>query len=426
MTKNTSDLLRNIDLGTLYGNVESVIKHQELRYQKLLSEFKQYFKTEPEAVFSTPGRTELSGNHTDHNHGLVIAAAINLDSIAVVSKNDEKITVYSDGYDEPFELTIRELNFNKNEKGTTTALIRGIARKLSDEGYKIGGFNACITSDVLQGSGLSSSASIEVLIGTIFNCLYNDGKIDSTSIARIGQHAENNFFGKPCGLMDQIACSTGGIVGIDFEDSGKPKITTVDFDLHSLDYTLVVLHTGGSHINLTNDYASVPGEMFSVASFFGKKTLREVEYDEFVNHISALRGKVSDRAVLRALHFFNENIRVKEQMEALKKNDFESFLRLVQQSGDSSFKYLQNIYSASDVSYQPVSVGLALTEQFIRNTGRGACRVHGGGFAGTIQVFIPKDTVPAYKTYLRGIFEERSVQTLSIRSKGTVCLYIAG
>ncbi len=397
----------------------SDFENQSKRYLKLVNMFNDKFGKQKLRFFSTSGRTEIGGNHTDHNHGMVIAASINLDSIACVAKADSVVEIFSEGYEKPFIVNLGNLNSIDAEAGTTNTLIRGIAFCFVQKGLNVGGFKACITSNVLQGSGLSSSASIEVLIGTIFNHLYNDGKISPEELAKIGQYAENVYFKKPCGLMDQMACAVGGIISIDFYNPENTIITQINFDFAKQNYSLLFIHTGGSHINLTDDYAAIPKEMKEVAVEFGKQYCVEVDYKNFLNNIRNIRNKISDRAILRAYHFFKENERVKDQIKALIKNDFNKFLMLVNKSGDSSFKYLQNIYSSNDIHYQPLSIALAFTEDFINQTGEGACRVHGGGFEGTIQVFIPKLSVDEYKKSILNISDNFKVLELLIRQVGS-------
>jgi len=413
-------------LNTVYGNDEKIITYQKDRYNKLLSNFEKIFgKPHLNGIkfFSSPGRTEISGNHTDHNHGKVIAASINLDSIAVASINTRpEVVLYSEGYDKPFIVNLDNLNPVEEEEGTTAALIRGVANGFLKHHYIAGGFDAYISSDVMIGSGLSSSASVEVLIGTIFNNLYNNDEATSEEIAIIGQYAENNFFGKPCGLMDQVACATGGIVTIDFYNPKKPIIEKIDFDFSATGYSLLVVDTGGNHADLTEDYSSIPSEMKQVAKYFNKDFCRELDLDSLLKNMKDIRIKISDRSVLRAIHFIKENERVEQQTKALKENDFEKFLNLVNESGDSSFKYLQNIYSTKSVEDQSVTLALALSDIFIRQKGKGASRVHGGGFAGTIQVFLPNNLVDEYKNFISNAFDKDAVKVLSIRNTGTVCL----
>ena len=415
-----SDILVSI-LRHLYG--QSQIERQRERYKNLIERYNQEFSPAEPQLFSTPGRTEISGNHTDHNNGRVLAASINLDSIAAAaSNNDQRVVLYSEGYEKPFEVNLDNLQLIEEEKESTNALIRGIASRFSQLGFNIGGFNACVTSDVFQGSGLSSSASIEVLIGTIFNVLYNKNEINIETIAKIGQYAENNYFGKPCGLMDQMACAVGGIIAIDFENIGSPVVQKINFDPDSQDYTMLIVNTGSSHENLTDDYAAIPVEMKTIASVFEKNTCRDLNMDDLISNINDLRKKAGDRALLRAFHFINENERVLAQIESLKVGDFNKFLDLVKDSGDSSFKWLQNVYSPKNVSEQGVSLALALTEYYIDQLGSGACRIHGGGFAGTIQVFLPNDKVENYRKLIEPVFGKESIMKLKIRTQGTVCL----
>ncbi|HEX9975004.1 MAG TPA: galactokinase family protein [bacterium] len=402
---------------------DSVVEQKIKRFQGLVAKFKQRFDEKGLRLFSTPGRTEIGGNHTDHNHGRVLAGSVNLDSIAVAAITDSNtITMHSEGYPNPFSVDLNQLKKMPGEKETTSALIRGIAARFKQLGLNIGGFNAYVTSDVLPGSGLSSSASIEVLIGTIFNYLFNSGKISSQEIAIIGQYAENEYFGKPCGLMDQTTCAVGGIITIDFENPQKPVVKKVNFDFASQNYSLLVVNTGGNHADLTDDYASVPREMKSIAREFGVEVCREIHYDDFIHKIKTLRPQVGDRAILRAFHFLGDNARVTEQIEALEKGDFEKFLSLVNDSGNSSFKWLQNIYTVKNVHEQGVSLALAITEKYISEIGAGACRVHGGGFAGTIQVFLPNDAVADYVKRIEAVFGEGKAAALSIRPQGTLYL----
>ncbi len=408
-----------VSLNELYGSAE--VQNQKKRYQRIQNSFKQKFGMTPQYWFSTPGRTEIGGNHTDHNHGRVLAGSVNLDAVAAVLPNDKpEIILYSEGYDEPFTVLLDDLGEKVREEGTTTALIRGIVFRLQQLGYGIGGFKAYIQSDVLPGSGLSSSAAIEVLIGTILNHLYNDGRITPEELAKIGQFAENEYFGKPCGLMDQMACAIGGIITIDFENPSQPVVEPIAFDFGAQDYRLIVVNTGGNHVDLTEDYAAVPAEMKAVAAALGKSVCREITMDEWLANLPALRAKVGDRALLRAFHFIRENERVLRQVDALKRDRFQEFLRLVKESGDSSFKWLQNIYTVKNVNEQSITLALALSEGFIDEIGEGACRVHGGGFAGTIQVFLPRKAVEAYVERLEPVFGKGSVNVLEIRPFGSV------
>jgi len=407
----------------MYGTDPKVQEKQRSRYEELAGFYKEKFGEHELHFFSTPGRTEIGGNHTDHNYGRVLAGSISLDSVAVAAENDsDRVRVYSVGYDTPFEVDLAMLEPGKDEYGTTTSLIRGIAARLKDLGYKIGGFNAYLTSDVLPGSGLSSSASIEVLIGNIISSLFNDDQIPPEVLAMTGQYAENNFFGKPCGLMDQVACAMGGIVTIDFRDPKDPQIRKVDFDFAAQDYSMIVVDTGGTHADLTDDYASVPTEMKSVAEALGSPVCREIELQELMSRMGELREKTGDRAVLRALHFLGDNERVTKQVAALENDDFKAFLGMITDSGNSSYKRLQNIYSPGNVGEQGVALALALTENFLEEIGEGACRVHGGGFAGTIQIFLPNRAVDAYESMMKPVFGEDAVHALKIRALGTLHL----
>jgi galactokinase len=406
----------------VYGSDHRVVGEQIDRYGKLLIKFQECFGEVEDTVlylFSTPGRTEISGNHTDHNHGRVLAAAVNLDAAAAAAKNPTNtIVIYSQGYDSAFEVNLDEAAPKKEEQGTTAALIRGIAVRFRELGYKTGGFNACITCDVQLGSGLSSSAVIEVLIADILNALYNEGKINEDTMAVIGQYAENNYFGKPCGLMDQLACAKGGIVTIDFKVPSNPVVKKVNFDFSRQDFSVLVVDTGGSHAGLTEDYASIPREMKAVAGAIGKKVCRDIDYGDVIRNLKKLRAGVGDRAILRALHFLEENHRVKLQVEALENNDFDLFLKFVRESGNSSLRWLQNCYSVKNTAEQGIPLALMLTKNYIKKTGRGACRVHGGGFAGTIQVFLPKPLLPDYIRLMEPVFGKGCVRVLSIRPTG--------
>lgn len=391
-----------------------------VRYSDSCDRFLEIFGEKDVELFSAPGRTEVGGNHTDHQRGCVLAGSVDMDVIAVVAKNDNNIIrLKSHGY--PMDtVDVTDLSVSQDEKGTSASLIRGMAAIFAENGYKIGGFDAYTTSNVLKGSGLSSSAAFEVLVGCILNHLYNDGVLDAVKIAQFAQRAECEFFGKPCGLMDQTASSVGGFTGIDFENPDSPIIEKVEFDLAKYGHSLCIVNTGGNHADLTDDYAAVPAECRAVANYFSKNYLREVCESDFYENIAALREKVGDRAVLRALHFFEDNRRAVLEKEALKKGDFERFLSLVNASGNSSFKYLQNVYSNADVTSQGISLALALTEQFLG--GAGACRVHGGGFAGTIQAYVPNEMLDAYKAMINKIFGEGNCHVLKIRKYGGIMI----
>ena len=398
---------------------DEAVKLQHERYVSLAEDFAALFGEERDArLFSAPGRTEVGGNHTDHNHGRVLAASINLDAIAVASKNDENIVrVKSRGYNMDV-CDITDLEIKEDEKGHSPALVRGMCAGFKKYGYEIGGFDACTMSSVLSGSGLSSSAAYEVLVGTMLNYLYNDGKVDAITIAKIAQYAENVYFDKPCGLMDQMACSVGGFVTIDFNNPAEPIVNEVKFDFASSGHSLCIVDTKGSHSDLTDDYAAIRSEMESVAGVFGKNVLREVDEEEFKKNIPAIREKVGDRAVLRAMHFFADNARVLKEVDALKKGNFDEFKSYILESGDSSYKYNQNVYSNKKPLEQPVSLALALSESILK--GKGAWRVHGGGFAGTIQAFVPNEILEDYKNAMESVFGDDSCYVLIIRPVGGV------
>lgn len=397
---------------------EAVLDYQEGRYIKALESFEKIYGEQNVEIYSAPGRSEVGGNHTDHQHGKVLATSLNLDAIAIVAKTENNvITMKSEGY-RALEVDLSELEPQKGEEGGSKGLIRGVAAGLKQHGYQIGGFQAYVCSDVLSGSGMSSSAAYEVLVGNILSGLYNDMQIDPVLIAQVSQYAENVYFGKPCGLMDQMACSVGGLINIDFADPSKPVVKRVNVDFEAYGYSLCLVDTKGSHADLTPDYAAVPAEMKSVAAYFGKSVLREVDEKEFYREIPKLRTRVGDRAVLRAIHLFEENKRVDGQVAALEAGDFELFKKLIRASGDSSFKYLQNVYSNHKLQEQGVSLGLAVSDIVLGD--RGVNRVHGGGFAGTIQAFVPNDMVKEYKETLDGVFGEGACLVLKVRSCGGV------
>ena len=394
----------------------SLIGYQNNRYIKALDKFESLFGEGEVEIYSAPGRTEVGGNHTDHQHGQVLAASINLDAISITQKTDDGIiSLVSEGYD---LITIDTANTEliEEEKGTTVALIKGVVNEFKNRGYKVGGFKAYITSDVLVGAGLSSSAAFEAVIGTILSGLYNDMKISSVEIAIISQYAENVYFGKPCGLMDQMASSIGGLINIDFEDPKKPKIKKVDVDFEAYGHSLCIVDTKGSHADLTDDYAAIPYEMKKVANYFNQEALREVDKDDFYLNLPKIREILGDRAVLRAMHLFEENKRVDQQVKALEEGNFDTFKKLIKESGDSSFKYLQNVYSSHDLTNQSVSIGLAISDISLGD--KGVSRVHGGGFAGTIQAFVPNDIVSMYKKNMEHVFGEGACHVLKVRPYG--------
>ena len=403
----------------IYG--EAALEAQKARYAAAVTEFESIYGTDRDAaLYSVAGRSELSGNHTDHNFGCVVAASIDLDIIAVAAPNaDHTVRVKSEGFPED----VVDLNTfkapNPDRFGRSDALIAGMAAGFLKDGYKVGGFDAYTTSNVLKGSGISSSAAFEDMIGNIFNHIYNDGKVDNVEIAKLAQYSENQFFGKPCGLMDQMACGVGGIIAIDFADPTAPIIEKVDFDITAAGYNLCIVNTGGNHADLTDDYASVPAEMKAVAAAFGKKVLREVDEDELIAKIPALRETLGDRAIMRALHFFAENRRVALQKAALSEGDLDRFFENVIASGRSSFCYLQNVYTSKNLTEQGLSLALCLAERVLGGK-KAAWRVHGGGFAGTIQAFVPTEDVETFRTTMDAAFGEGRCMVLRIRPVGAV------
>ena len=401
-------------LNDIYADT-NLLDYQRERYVKAINKYVSLYGDTDVEIYSAPGRSEVGGNHTDHQHGCVLAAAVNLDAIAVVGRVDNKIKVLSDDFDIA-PINLEDLEIKKAEEGTSEALIRGVCARLKELGYNVGGFNAFIISDVLMGAGLSSSAAFETIIGTIISGLYNDMTIDPVVIAQVGQYAENVYFGKPCGLMDQCASSVGSLINIDFNDVAKPIVNKVDVDFSKFGHSLCIVDTKGSHADLTDEYAAIPMEMKKVANYFGKEFLREVDEEDFFNDIAGARKACQDRAVLRAIHLFEENKRVDQEVKALNNSDFETFKKVVKESGDSSYKFLQNVYANCDVQNQSVSIGLAMSEKIIGRNG--VCRVHGGGFAGTIQAFVKDEFVTAYKTEIERVFGKGSCHVLKVRKYG--------
>lgn len=399
----------------MYSDTEAAVE----RYTNAVeSFFSVYGETDDFSVFSVAGRSEICGNHTDHNHGQVVAASIDLDIIAVAKKTSGTlIRVKSEGFDED-KVDISSLEPVESEKFRSSALIRGVCDGIIKEGGKAGAFCAYTTSKILKGSGLSSSAAFEDMIGTIENHLYNGGKYDFTKISMISQYAENRFFGKPCGLMDQIACAAGGFVHIDFADPKNPVTERIEFSPEKFGYSLCIVNTGGSHADLNDDYASVPAEMKAVAHFFGKDVLCGLTKADIVSNAKALRETVGDRAILRALHFISENERVCRISEYIAKGDIKGFLSVINESGRSSATLLQNYYSTKSPSEQGIGLACAIAESVMG--GGGACRVHGGGFAGTAQVFVPKDKENEFIRAMECAFGEGSVTKLMVRPMGAV------
>ena len=395
-----------------------VLKIDPKKKSDLDAGFAAAFGGAPARYFSAPGRTEIGGNHTDHQRGRVLAAAVNLDTVAAVRENGtDMIRILSAGYPR-CEINVKELTPQEQEINSTPALIRGVAARFVQLGCEVKGFDAYCESTVLPGSGLSSSAAYEVLIGTIINHLFFDGRVSQAEVAQIGQYAENVFFGKPCGLMDQTASAVGNLVTIDFFDKDHPEIKPVAFDFSSCGHALCIVDSGADHADLTDEYAAIPGEIKNVAAHFGKDVLTQIEEKEFFAAIPALREKCGDRAVLRAVHFYQENARVPKQVAALERGDFDTFLKLVKESGYSSYMYLQNVIPAGYKAHQDVALALAMCEHFL--AGKGAYRVHGGGFAGTVQAFVPFEILDAFCAGVDGVLGAGACHVLSIRPQGGV------
>ncbi len=423
---NSTELIRNNlkngaydeQLAYIYSSDKNNIKKYADRYIEVMDGFETLFgKPEEMALFSAPGRTEIGGNHTDHQHGCVLAAGVNLDVIAAVALNGtDKIRIKSKGYDMD-TVDLSDLKINEAQYDKAISLIKGVTKKFVEMGYDVKGFDAYTISNVLKGSGLSSSAAFEVLIGTILNGLFANNEVSAVDIAKISQYAENVYFGKPSGLMDQMASSVGAVVSIDFGNTDEPIIKKVDFDLTGKGYALCIIDSGADHADLTYEYAAVPAEMKAVAEYFGKSCLREVDKSEFIKNIKDIREKLgNDRAVLRAYHYFNDSDRAVAEAKAIKNDDFDEFFRLVKESGRSSFMYLQNIYSNSNPKAQAMSVALAMCDELLGD--RGAYRVHGGGFAGTVQAFVPFEMLDSFKAQIEAVLGDEMCHVLSIRPVG--------
>ncbi|MDY5940462.1 MAG: galactokinase family protein [Eubacteriales bacterium] len=405
-------------LNALYGKN---LDRQRKRYADAAEKFASLYGAEKDAFFfSVPGRSEISGNHTDHNRGKVLAGAIDLDIIAVASRTDDgAVRVRSEGYSED-RVELSDISEPKKENFfKSRGLLAGVLAGLQKNGHEVCSFCAYTTNDVHKGSGLSSSAAFEVMIGNIENHLANGGKIGNPEIAKISQFAENVYFGKPCGLMDQMACAVGGFVAIDFEDPQNPVIESLDFDLSGHGYSLCIVNTGGNHADLNEDYASVPAEMKKIAAYYGKDALRGLTEEQLISDMPVLRKAAGDRAILRAMHFVAENKRVEKQTEALRRGDLDTFFAGVIESGNSSFKYLQNVYTVKNVEEQGLSLALCVTEYVTRGWG-GAFRVHGGGFAGTIQAFIPTEKVEEYTNIMNSVFGQNACAALKVRPEGAI------
>lgn len=413
-----SDKSRKL-MAALYG--EEAVDANIERYQNLVKSFQKKFAEEDVTLFSSPGRTEISGNHTDHNHGKVLAGSINLDCVGVAAKNDSsRVHIISETYNQSFIIDLNDLSPSEKKAGTID-LVKGLLQGFKESGYEIGGFNAYITSNVISAAGVSSSASFEMLLCSILNTFFNEGRMDTVAYAHIGKYSENVYWDKASGLLDQMACAVGGLITIDFLEPAAPVVEKIDFDFGSQNHSLIIVNTGKGHADLSADYSSVPVEMKKVAEFFGKEVCAQITEEEVIEHLAEVREYAGDRSVLRALHFFEENKRVEAEVKALKEKRFADFLNNITASGNSSWKWLQNCFTNSAYQEQGITVALALTELFIAEKQRGACRVHGGGFAGVIMAMLPNDLVDEYVTYIEKAIGEGNAYRMSIRPYGAIC-----
>jgi putative galactokinase len=398
------------------------VKNNLKRYENVLQGFVREFGKKDVKLFSSPGRTEISGNHTDHNNGKVLGGSINLDCIAAATNNGSNIVnIVSESFSQKFKIDINDIAPGI-EKAGTTELLKGILAGFKERKADIGGFDAYITSNVISSAGVSSSAAFETLICQIINTLFNDGKLSKTDYAYIGKYAENHYWDKASGLLDQMCCAYGGLISIDFENPDMPKVNEIDFDFGTAKHDLIIVQTGRGHADLSADYSSIPAEMKKVAEYFNKKTLSEVDEKEFYNNLPKLRECAGDRAVLRSIHFFDENKRVENEVKALINNDFDTFLKNITDSGNSSWKYLQNVYTNAAPNEQGITVALALSERFLKEKNVGATRVHGGGFAGVIMAMVPEKYSDEYVAYMDKFLGEGSSYKMKIRPYGSVCL----
>ncbi len=423
-TEETIDLLDSVPVKELFARLYGSDKVCEniARYKDVVYKFKDTYKDEDIELFSAPGRTEIGGNHTDHNHGKVLAASIDLDCIGAAGVNGtDQVNIVSETFGQSFCVDLDDLKPSERMAGTID-LVKGILKGFTEAGFKIGGFDAYITSSVISAAGVSSSAAFEMLICSILNEFFNDGRLSMVDYAHMGQYAENHYWNKASGLLDQMACAVGGLISIDFKDPDEPAVEKIDFDFQSQGYSLIIVNTGKGHADLSEEYSSIPEEMKKVAGYFGKEVCADITEEEVIDNLAAVRAYAGDRAVLRALHFFEENKRVDEEVRALKEDDFDKFLQLITASGNSSWKWLQNCYNINDVKEQGVTIALALTEIFLENKKCGACRVHGGGFAGVIMAMIPDDIAGEYISYMEKSMGEGNVYRMGIRPYGAVSL----
>ena len=422
-TAKTLELLRSeaadIRMRELYGADKA--EENIHRYEDLVQKFQENFGEKDILMFSSPGRTEISGNHTDHNHGKVLAGSINLDCVGVAAKNNSsKVHIISETFNQSFIIDLNDLSPSDKKAGTID-LVKGLLQGFKESGYEVGGFNAYITSNVISAAGVSSSASFEMLLCSILNTFFNEGRMDTVAYAHIGKYSENVYWDKASGLLDQMACAVGGLITIDFMEPASPVVEKIDFDFSSQNHSLIIVNTGKGHADLSADYSSVPIEMKKVAEFFGKEVCAQITEEEVIEHLAEVRAYAGDRSVLRALHFFEENKRVEAEVKALKEGRFTDFLMNITASGNSSWKWLQNCFTNSAYQEQGITVALALTELFIAEKQRGACRVHGGGFAGVIMAMLPNDLVDEYVAYIEKALGEGNAYRMSIRPYGAIC-----
>ncbi len=422
-----TDALKMLDLTSTHELMEKLYGKNEVesnvaRYKDLVAKFEKEFGDKDMLIFTSPGRTEISGNHTDHNHGKVLAGSINLDCVGVAAKNDSNIVnIVSETFNQKFSINLADLSPSSKMAGTVD-LVKGLLKGFEEKGYTVGGFDAYITSNVISAAGVSSSAAFEMLLCSMLNVFFNDNKMDAVAYAHVGKYSENHYWNKSSGLLDQMACAVGGLITIDFYDPKNPVVEQIPFDFSSQNYSLIIVNTGKGHADLSADYSSVPNEMKKVAEYFGKEVCAQVKEEDVIANLSKIREYAGDRSVMRALHFFEENKRVEAEVAALKENRFDDFLASITASGNSSWKWLQNCYTNSNVQEQGISVALALTEMFIEEKGRGACRIHGGGFAGVIMAMLPNDLVDEYIEYIEKALGKGNAYKMSIRPYGAICV----
>ncbi len=421
--RSSRELIASAKADALWERLYQSEKKENIeRYVSVCEGYEKSFGEGDILLFTSAGRTEICGNHTDHNHGKVLAASINLDCVAAAGLNSSsKVRIISETFNQDFEIDLNDLEPSKRHAGTVD-LTKGIIKAFIDSGYQVGGFNAYVTSNVIASAGVSSSASYEMLVCSMLNELFNDGRIDVVAFAHMGKYSENVYWNKASGLMDQMACAVGGLIALDFNDPSDPEVKRIDFDFSKTGYAMIMVQTGKGHADLSEEYSSIPNEMKSVAAYFGKEALSECSEEALIEDIRAVREKCGDRAVMRAFHFFEENKKVDGAVAALDAGDFEKALSYVEASGNSSWKYLQNTYITGAVQEQGIPVALALTEIFIKKIGRGACRVNGGGFAGVIQAFIPDEQAEEYAAYMDKALGEGSAHIMRIRPVGAACI----